>query len=641
MGYIIESDNLYNILDGKRRPVSYSKTTDRLDADCDGVIHRKLELGGETFKLNYTEFNVSLFDINADGTDETVKIQLAIRTAQSLNIDSLIFNDGNYIISSALLIGKRAISFKGKGMSSTSITVPSDNPTILNAVFDFEDEFQNTGFAFSDMRIICNGKAKYGVRSSKLDHALFSRFRVHSSTTAGLYMGYGWCNDVDHCQFDNGSKDGIVLGEEVSNNAVNITNTKILSNNGIGIVINSGKTINIRGNTIEGNKVCGVYHRYGASGLNIKDNYFEANGITGKVFNDPSLTIKADIIINGNALAPSVEPNDDAKRTYPAKGVTIEGNTTNGATKDYFVYAFALEGCEINKNTCNESAPVILFGTYAKRTNSNPYNVTVGKLNSGFTSNLSFNTTDYHSLRLSSWTIAGVKPVNYFPLSFQDWTKKTEVGTHRSTIQKSTSVAYDDGSEAYEFTGKDVMVFTLDLSGAHKALAGKNVYFGMWAKHPVTTSSIRLWLGVNKHTEGYVSSTDWLWQEYQATLPASGNFEIGLSAISSITLDDSNPIYLSKIKLAIVGAGVEDIDNSPEPELTKRGTETKTGDGVTTSFTIAHGLGSTPRHFNVQAASAGAKGISYVTASKTNITVFYDVAPLDAESIIFNWEAKL
>jgi len=57
------------------------------------------------------------------------------------------------------------------------------------------------------------------------------------------------------------------------------------------------------------------------------------------------------------------------------------------------------------------------------------------------------------------------------------------------------------------------------------------------------------------------------------------------------------------------------------------GASTKSGDAVTTSFTIAHGLGATPSYFNVVPINAASAGISYQTADATNITIVYTVAP--------------
>lgn len=65
------------------------------------------------------------------------------------------------------------------------------------------------------------------------------------------------------------------------------------------------------------------------------------------------------------------------------------------------------------------------------------------------------------------------------------------------------------------------------------------------------------------------------------------------------------------------------------------------GDGVTTSFLIAHGLVGTPK-FHVTAASVDAGGWLYATADATNITVFYAVSPdVGVANVLLNWSANL
>lgn len=77
-------------------------------------------------------------------------------------------------------------------------------------------------------------------------------------------------------------------------------------------------------------------------------------------------------------------------------------------------------------------------------------------------------------------------------------------------------------------------------------------------------------------------------------------------------------------------------------EKRKSGTSTQSGTGILTSFTIAHSLGATPTFLSVQAGSANAVGIAYVTADATNITVYYDIAPLTGtNNLTFYWEATV
>lgn len=75
--------------------------------------------------------------------------------------------------------------------------------------------------------------------------------------------------------------------------------------------------------------------------------------------------------------------------------------------------------------------------------------------------------------------------------------------------------------------------------------------------------------------------------------------------------------------------------------VTKTGTNTQSGNGTATSFSIPHGLGTTPTYWNAVAISAAAGNISYVTANSTNIIVFYSVAPASGtNNLSWNWIAR-
>jgi parallel beta-helix repeat protein len=72
------------------------------------------------------------------------------------------------------------------------------------------------------------------------------------------------------------------------------------------------------------------------------------------------------------------------------------------------------------------------------------------------------------------------------------------------------------------------------------------------------------------------------------------------------------------------------------------GVATFSGDGSTKTFTIAHGLASTPTKVLVTAGSDAAKGDFYVTADATNITVTYATAPPSGtNNVVLNWYAEV
>jgi hypothetical protein len=69
-----------------------------------------------------------------------------------------------------------------------------------------------------------------------------------------------------------------------------------------------------------------------------------------------------------------------------------------------------------------------------------------------------------------------------------------------------------------------------------------------------------------------------------------------------------------------------------------RGTTTKTGNGSTKVFTIAHGMGITPTSYFVHGNSVDALGAFTLSADSTNITVTYTVAPpTGTNNLAFTW----
>jgi hypothetical protein len=74
-----------------------------------------------------------------------------------------------------------------------------------------------------------------------------------------------------------------------------------------------------------------------------------------------------------------------------------------------------------------------------------------------------------------------------------------------------------------------------------------------------------------------------------------------------------------------------------------KGISTTSGDGAATTVNIAHGLGSTPVFYQVQAGSAdaGTAEISHITADSTNITVtFKNALPSGTDNIVLIWRAE-
>ena len=87
--------------------------------------------------------------------------------------------------------------------------------------------------------------------------------------------------------------------------------------------------------------------------------------------------------------------------------------------------------------------------------------------------------------------------------------------------------------------------------------------------------------------------------------------------------------------LSVTDDGANAVSISSDVEF---GSETFSGDGVQTEFQIAHGLGTTPSSWTIEATTDDGSGHSHSTADGTNITVFYDTAPPSGtNNIVLNY----
>ncbi len=117
---------------------------------------------------------------------------------------------------------------------------------------------------------------------------------------------------------------------------------------------------------------------------------------------------------------------------------------------------------------------------------------------------------------------------------------------------------------------------------------------------------------------------------------AIGDTVINHCALHQTGNSPGNPIWNGVVARDTV-AGVR--RNSQMPQGTS--SWTATGDGTTTTFSIAHNMGIAPKKFVVTAASAGAAAPFFVTASATNVTVTYTTAPASGAALTWQWMASL
>lgn len=99
----------------------------------------------------------------------------------------------------------------------------------------------------------------------------------------------------------------------------------------------------------------------------------------------------------------------------------------------------------------------------------------------------------------------------------------------------------------------------------------------------------------------------------------------------------------TSLQVLRVASGGADLEWASISSYTEgKGTSSKNGDASTTAFTIAHGLGSTPGYFTVNATSQDADSEFYLTADATNITITYSFPPpTGTGNLTYVWRAAI
>ena len=96
-----------------------------------------------------------------------------------------------------------------------------------------------------------NTGADYALFAPYVTRSRFIAIYITDARKAGMYLGYGWINDVLHCMFD-GNGIGLQLVEAVNN--VNVMNSVFEGNYGPAVVVDGGMQVRIEGNVMESNR---------------------------------------------------------------------------------------------------------------------------------------------------------------------------------------------------------------------------------------------------------------------------------------------------------------------------------------------------------------------------------------------------
>lgn len=477
-------------------------------------------------------------------TDDTTAIQNIIDYCQTNN-RTCYFPKNIYTVTS-INLNDQEITIEGEHFMHSIVW----GTTPTNAIFNFLDIAQNTRFHFKNIGIDGGSLADYGVYSTKIDHATFERVRISQTNISALSTGGGWSVDILNCEFSFNNGNGFTTNN-FSNNIVNIKDTKIFRNEGLGIHFTSGHLLNIDGCTIETNKKGGMCVSTGVKGININGNYFEANAEIGNTFTTPSLNVKADIIINGAATAVSLT---NFAAAYPCNAIKIEGNTFDDGYAEQAIYLIAGNDLSIKNNAQGSGPSVPLITLYGDRSVSLVSNMEVIG-NNGFSKDINItNIINYRMMALSTIGIDNEQKTNYAPDSIFNYS--LQVAGDSGVISKG-DIKYN-GFETMVITGADTLnpnFYGFDIVlDDYLELQGEAVYFGAWVKQSAIDMNANIF--INTGTVGLISTlsstvtsdTNWRWVEYQANLESTGTATFAFAKKGAGNLYIANPI------LSVVGS---------------------------------------------------------------------------------------
>lgn len=507
------------------------------------------------------KFDVKTYGAKGDNsTNDAAAIQSAVDAAQ-VSGGTVVFPPGTYVINSAIALTSTPIAIEGASINDTVIKAGAS----ITSVFAFADVSQNTRFGFKNLMVNGNTNAQYGIKSDKIDHALFYRVRIIGTSVAAFSTGYGWDNDFFEVEASSNTGDGMYFAVN-NNNANNVVNSKLFGNNGWGINCSGGGAgFNVRGCTIEGNKKGGIYLQKGVNVGSIRDNYFEANAQDGYTMTLPAAkVIKAHIVVNGSATA------TELRFAFPCNAIDISNNYFINTYADEAIRINAMFGGKIHNNFHNTGsvAPEHLAAFWADDSLATANNLDF-RSNANFTSECNFenmaNWRPGQRTVLSTWKSDTVNLTNYITDDVNRW-GITVAGGGGSIVRSSTKYNGFDVMDVTQSGGSsDIFGVTLDMSN-YPELAGKVVYIAAYTKVSANTTGAVMYVNNIPSSASTSTNTGWILREMAATMPASGNVNFGIRKLVGTT----ETVSMTKPVVALVGAPFRDFYPRPvAPNWTK------------------------------------------------------------------------
>lgn len=530
-------------------------------------LHRKIKLG--TLR---EEFNVRHYGATGDGvTDDAAALQAAIGAAGVAG-GVVYLPKGTYRCNSALTYaGTVRITLRGEHQTLPVITAGA----AMEALIHFNHTTTQQNMVIENFLINANELADYGIRGVHLRHSYISRCYIQKAVKAGVWLADAVGTAIqDTIIYD--CADGVHIGG--ASNNLTMRGCLVWNSAGIGVRIGqigeavpgSSFGIAIQDCIIEGNPVTGVFANL-ATNLVIADCYWELNGSTGWTSARPAVTIKADIILNGEPPVLISGDGGEISSTSPVYNAVIERNMFQSAADANCAVWVSCGRSPVVRDNYQHTRGVPLVTTYGVRTTSYVYDLRVENNYTdsnqveiqGGLGTMASNTDQAHSWRVSPILSGGYEAqpgTNYLGQNFLNWAViSADGGTiTRAAGQYLGSPIADlyDTTTATSYWG-----WTLDLDNDYPELQGKQVVYGVWGKWTGTNMNMVLYSSTDgANTASYSANTgDWRYISRVVEMPASGSVSF---AVRKLGTEDAH-LYVARPSLTVLGVHRDDIEFPP------------------------------------------------------------------------------
>jgi hypothetical protein len=493
--------------------------------------------------------------------------------------------------------------FQGSGTYNAMITLG----TVQTPITDSGQLFRG---GIEKIRLTGLGATiQYGIYGSNVEEHNFTEVAAWYFKSAGMSIGYGYVNNYTACDLSYNTGHGLQLNTDFGsggNNINNINKCVMLANTKFGIYAKSGYSLRSTGNTIEQNTWGGIYLEQ-INAVYISD-YFESNSSVGYTFTTPAVTIKSDIIFNGDTY-PAMSA------AFPCTGAVVEScHTTSGIAKTSFVYNAGVVDLMINGIHTDTPANIPLVaeqynpaykGYNVSITNCSNFTTQVSILNATVTTNNTF--AAYYKIDDPASKVANIK--NYAETDLNTW--GVVAASNAITYRRSTNTALYSlyGNPVWEMlsgiTGSSSIYGKSVVATDYPELVGKTVWFGAWVYATSAQCFAVPYCDEQTFNVNPTTLNTWVFVANSFTWPASGNVVYGMYKSGT---DVAGSVYFSSPMLAVLGAPcTEVIPFCAKPEQAWRGSAAPTTGTWPVSAVV----------WNTAPASGGTPGWVCTTAPNT------------------------